>query len=82
MGAGLLYENKAEEKLHQNTIQSIAKEVKIPVYKVTPIYEAVLKRFKDHAKVKDFFPVLVKKEVKEILFEKIKPKCTSKDKPK
>ncbi len=67
MATGLLYENEAEEKLHHNAIQAIAKEMKIPVYKVTSIYEITFERLKEHAKVKDFLPIFVRREVKEML---------------
>ncbi len=69
MGTILLYENEIEEKLHLNAIRAIAKETGIPEEKVGLIYEAALEKMKEHARVKDFLPILVKREVMGMLLK-------------
>lgn len=71
MNSTLLYENEAEEKLHRNSIQTLARETSIPEEALISLYESVFERLKSHARIKDFLPILVSREVKEILLHKI-----------
>ena len=71
MNSTLLYENEAEEKLHRNAIQTLVRETRMPKDIVCSLYESVFARLKHHAKIKDFLPILVCREVKEILLHKI-----------
>jgi hypothetical protein len=69
MGSAILYENEKEEKLHLNAIRSIARETGFPEADVGLAYGRALEKLKEHAKIKDFLPVLVKKEVKDMLLK-------------
>lgn len=71
MSSSLLYENVIEEKIHLNVIQTLARETEIPLEDVGLLYEAVLERFKEHAKIKEFLPILVSREVKDILLHRV-----------
>ncbi|MDQ1274072.1 MAG: hypothetical protein QG591_2702 [Planctomycetota bacterium] len=73
MNTCLLYDNETEEKLHLRAIQTIARETKKPVDNVISLYESVLERYKEHAKIKDYLPILVSREVKEILLQQMSP---------
>lgn len=71
MGITFLYENEVEEKRHFNVIQTIARETGISAEDVCLLYEAVLEKFKEHAKIKDFLPIIVRREVKDMLVHRI-----------
>lgn len=71
MSSAILYENEKEEKLHLNAIRSIARETGFPESDVGLVYETALEKLKEHAKIKDFLPVLVKREVKDMLLKSI-----------
>ena len=71
MGITFLYENEVEEKLHLNAIQTLARETGISAEDVCLLYEAVLEKLKGHAKIKNFLPILVRREVKDILIHRI-----------
>ncbi|HHT9145623.1 MAG: DUF3562 domain-containing protein [Candidatus Brocadiaceae bacterium] len=71
MNSTLLYKNEAEEKLHRNSIQTLARETRMPAEVVSSLYESVFDRLKNHARIKDFLPILVSREVKDILLHKI-----------
>lgn len=73
MNSTLLYENEKEEKLHLNAIRSIAKETGFPEEDVGLVYETALEKKRDHAKIKAFLPILVKREVKEMLLKLTEP---------
>lgn len=71
MSSTILYENEKEEKLHLKAIRSIAKETGFPEEDVGSVYETMLEKLREHAKIKDFLPVLVKREVKDLLLKSI-----------
>ena len=71
MNSTFLYEDKIEEQLHRNIIQSLARETGIPAEAVIPLYESVFERLKSHARIKDFLPILVSREVKDILLHRV-----------
>ena len=71
MNSTLLYENEKEEKLHLNAIRSIAKETGFQEDDVGLVYETALEKKRGHAKIKAFLPILVKREVKEMLLKSI-----------
>ena len=71
MNSTLLYENEIEEKLHRNSIQTLVRETRMPGDIVCSLYESVFNRLKNHARIKDFLPILVSREVKDILLHKI-----------
>ena len=61
-----------EEHLHWNAIRSIAKETGFTEEDVGFVYETIFDRLKEHAKIKDYLPVLVIKEVKNMLLKSVK----------
>jgi hypothetical protein len=71
MNSTLLYENEKEEKLHRNAIQTLIRETRMPEDIACSLYESVFERLKSHARIKDFLPLLVSREVKEILLHRI-----------
>lgn len=71
MSSAILYENEKEEKLHLNAIRSIARETGFPEADVGLVYERALEKLKEHAKIKDFLPVLVKRKVKDMLLKSV-----------
>jgi len=62
-----LYDDNAEINLHMSAIEMIALNAGASVKDVERIYEIVLKRFKQVAKVKGFLPILVCRRVKYLL---------------
>ena len=71
MNSTFLYENEIEEKLHRNSIQTLVRETRMPEGVVCSLYESVFARLKHHAKIKEFLPIFVSREVKHILLHKI-----------
>ncbi len=71
MNSTFLYEDEEEEKLHRNAIRALARETGMPAEAVVPLYESVFERLKRHAKIKDFLPILVSREVKDILLHRV-----------
>ncbi len=62
-----LYEDETEQKQHFSAIQTLAKDVRSSEEEIRPLYEGVLKEFKNEAKVKTFLSILVSKKVKALL---------------
>ncbi|MCF6159001.1 MAG: DUF3562 domain-containing protein [wastewater metagenome] len=71
MNSTLLYENEVEEKLHRNAILALVRETGMPAEAVIPLYESVFERLKHYAKIKEFLPILVSREVKDILLHRV-----------
>lgn len=69
MGSTLLYASEKERLAHQRSIDTLALKTGVPISRITHIYEEILDEFKHRAKVMDFLPILVSKEVKHILME-------------
>lgn len=67
----ILYENETEKRHHLNAIQSISREIGTPENEVRPLYEQVLEIYKDSARVKDYLPILVSREVRYIFTKSI-----------
>ena len=63
------YMIQKEENLHLNAIRSIAKETGFTEDDVGFVYETILEKLKEHAKIKDYLTVLVIKEVKDMLLK-------------
>jgi len=59
--------NDAEKKIHMNSIETLAKELKQPMEEVGRIYAGILKDFQNQARVKVFLHILVSKKVKYIV---------------
>lgn len=58
------YFNVEERLKHRLYIRHLAEEVHRPVHEIMPLYEDVLSHYKAHAKVHDYLPILVSKNVK------------------
>ena len=71
MNSTLLYKNEAEEKLHRNAIQTLVRETRMPEDIVCSLYESVFERLKSHARIKDFLPIFISREVKDILSQRV-----------
>ena len=71
MNSTLLYKNETEEKLHRNAIQTLVRETRMPEDIVCSLYESVFERLKSHARIKDFLPIFISREVKDILLRKV-----------
>lgn len=71
MDTTLLYESEMKEKLHLNAIQILARETGMPAEVVSSLYESVFERLKSHARIKDFLPIFVSREVKDILLHRV-----------
>ena len=59
----MLYDREREEKLDTNVIKTISQGFSISQEKVARLYEIVLKRLKQEARIKDFLSVLASKRV-------------------
>jgi Protein of unknown function (DUF3562) len=63
-----LYDNRNEMKLHQEAIRFISlHHLDIPEERVARLYEFVLRRYKEQARIKDFLLLLAAKRVEELL---------------
>ena len=62
-----LYEDENEKRLHMNAIQILAMHVGASPVEIEGVYEMVLSRYKKYAKVRDFLPILVSREVKHLI---------------
>ncbi len=71
MNSTFLYENEKEGKLHRNAIQTLVRETRMPGDIVCSLYESVFERLKHHAKIKEFLPIFVSREVKDILLHRV-----------
>lgn len=71
MNSTFLYEDEVEEKLHRNAIQALVRETGMPAEAVSSLYESVFARLKHYAKIKEFLPILVSREVKDILLHRV-----------
>lgn len=65
--ANHLYDNESERKLHLSAVEMLALRVGASVEDVKRVYEIVLRRFKQGAKVKDFLPILVSRRAEYLL---------------
>jgi hypothetical protein len=63
----LLSCNEAEKKIHANSIETLAKELKLPLEEVGRIYAGILNDFQNQARVKLFLHILVSKKVKYVV---------------
>jgi len=69
-----LYDDENERRLHLNAVEMIALRLGDSQEDVKRLYEIVLKRFKQAAKVKDFLPILVGRRVEYLLNKRINSK--------
>ena len=62
-----LYANAADRVRHRENMEQLALETACAVSVIEPIYEQVLAKLQNTAKVKDYLPILVSKGVKKAL---------------
>lgn len=67
MNAFALYEDDTEQKQHFGAIQNLVKDEGWSEEEIRPLYEGVLKEFKNEARIKTFLSILVSRKVKELL---------------
>ena len=63
----VIYENSAEQALHDGAIDALADEMKIDVSEVRAVYEREYVRLRRAARVRDFLPVLVARHTRDVL---------------
>jgi hypothetical protein len=62
----ILYEDETEKRQHQDSIQILAKELKLADTEVTEVYESVLMSFKNRVTIIHYLPIFVPRRVKQI----------------
>jgi len=67
-----IYENKAEQALHDGAIDALADEMHLDVDDVRPVYERNYLRLRPTARVRDFLPVLVARRTRDALLEQMR----------
>ena len=68
MNKTLIPGDEKEKRQHINAIHSISRETGISEENVSLLYEEILERYRSDARIKDYLPILVSREVKEMLF--------------
>jgi hypothetical protein len=61
------YENDSEKGQHLRAMRKLSEDLHIPMKDVRDIYEEVLCKVRDGAKIKDFLVILVSRHVKELI---------------
>lgn len=64
----ILYEDDTERRQHRESIQDLAKELRIDETEVAEVYENVLMSFKNHVTIVHYLPIFVPRRVRK-LFE-------------
>ena len=59
-----VYSGQYEKQRHQHAIQAIAADLQLPIEEVAARYEAILMKLSVKAKVKDYLPVLIAKQIR------------------
>ena len=67
MNITLIPGDEKEKRQHINTIHSISRETGITEENVSLLYEVILERYMSDARIKVYLPILVSREVKEML---------------
>jgi hypothetical protein len=62
----ILYQDETERRQHQDSIQGLAKELKLADTEVTEVYESVLMSFKNRVTIVHYLPIFVPRRVKQI----------------
>jgi hypothetical protein len=64
----ILYEDETERRQHRDSIQVLAKELRIDEIEVAEVYENVLMSFKNRVTIIHYLPIFVPRRVRQ-LFE-------------
>ena len=67
MATSCVYENDTEHKLHSREIQRLAKDLQISEEEIQILYETLLCRLKEGARIKDYLAILVCRNVKAMI---------------
>ncbi|MBI1892015.1 MAG: DUF3562 domain-containing protein [Burkholderiales bacterium] len=67
MNNNLLYEDEADRQRHRRFIEATAEELQRSVEEVTQFYEEALVAMAAEARVRDYLPIFVSKNVKRSL---------------
>jgi hypothetical protein len=62
----ILYQDDQEKRQHQDSIQLLAKELKLADTEVKEVYESVLMSFKNRVTIIHYLPIFVPRRVKQI----------------
>ncbi len=62
-----LSDNDNEKRIHRDSIEMLAKELRKEIWEVALIYTSVLDNLEKEAHVKTFLHILVSKKVREIM---------------
>jgi hypothetical protein len=62
----ILYEDEIERRKHQDSIQILARELKITDIEVTEVYENVFMTFKNRVTINHYLPIFVAKRVRQL----------------
>ena len=62
-----LYDDEAERRQHQDSIQTLAHELKIDENKVTDVYESLLMSYKNRVTIIHYLPIFITRKVKQVL---------------
>ncbi|HTZ40535.1 MAG TPA: hypothetical protein VMB77_10270 [Syntrophales bacterium] len=62
----IMYEDEAERRQHQDSIQILAKELKLAETDVAEVYESVLMSFKNRVTIIHYLPIFVPRRVRQI----------------
>jgi hypothetical protein len=61
------YANAHDRSRHLHNMERLAEETGLPVQELAPLYEEVLAGFNSRARIQDYVPILVSKNVKDLL---------------
>ncbi len=61
------YENEAEQERHSKAIQMLTREMGLPEEEIRRLYEDILCKINDGARIKEYLVVLVSRNVKDLI---------------
>lgn len=64
--ASSLYDSSSDARRHRSHMEYIAGQVQRPLPEVRALYEDLLGRLRPGARVKDYLPVIIGKQIREI----------------
>ena len=62
-----LYADADDQVRHLRNIETLAKEMDLPVQEIEPLYEDILAHMKLKARIHEYLPILVSKRVRHML---------------
>lgn len=64
--ASPLYESSSDARRHRSQMEYIAGQVRRPLPEVCALYEELLGRLRPGARIKEYLPVIIGKQIREI----------------